>query len=100
MAEDAAKDAQTCRHAPGRLRPVVDPARCEGKAACVAVCPLDVFEIGRMDAPTFRSLPLLAKLKVSVHGMKTARTPRADACEGCAKCVPACPEKAIRLVPT
>ena len=31
------------------LRPVVDHARCEGKRACVAVCPFHVFEVRRID---------------------------------------------------
>lgn len=86
-----------CRQSPGRVRPIVDPARCEGKAACVAVCPVDVFEIERIAQDTFDALPLLPKFKVWIHGMKTAATPRADACEACGLCVAACPEKAIRL---
>jgi len=87
----------TCRQAPGVVRPIVDPARCEGKAACVAVCPMDVFAIVRMPTETFQSLPALAKFKVWAHGMKTAATPNASACEGCGHCVKACPEHAIRL---
>lgn len=86
-----------CRQPAGFVRPVVDPARCEGKAACVAACPLDVFEIVRIASDTFDTLPRFAKFKVWVHGMKTAATPRADACEACGLCVAACPEKAIRL---
>lgn len=88
---------ETCRHEPGTVHPVVDPGRCEGKAACVAVCPFDVFEVARIAPETFQALKLGAKLKVWVHGMKTALTPNADACEGCGLCVAACPEKAIRL---
>lgn len=86
-----------CRQAPGVLRPVVDPARCEGKAACADVCPVDVFEIVRIPADTYRALPLLARFKVWAHGMKTAATPNVAACEGCGLCVSACPEHAIRL---
>lgn len=41
-----------CRQAPGVVSPVVDPARCEGKAACVEVGPVDVFEIVRIPAHT------------------------------------------------
>jgi len=87
-----------CRQPAGRLRPVVDPAKCEAKAACEAVCPVDVFAIERIAPATFRGLPAISKLKVFVHGMKTAVTPNADACLGCALCVAACPETAIRLV--
>jgi NAD-dependent dihydropyrimidine dehydrogenase PreA subunit len=87
----------SCRQAPGIVRPVVDPARCEGKAACVEVCPMDVFEIVRIPAETFQTLPWLAQIKVRAHGMKTAATPNAAACESCGLCVSACPERAIRL---
>jgi len=93
--EQGSKDG--CRHAPGVMRPVIDPARCEGKAACVAVCPMDVFEVVRIPAEMFRTLPPIAKFKVWAHGMKTAATPNVAACEGCGLCVAACPEQAIRL---
>lgn len=86
-----------CRQAPGMLRPVVNPARCEGKGDCVDVCPLNVFEIVRISGETFEGLPILSKFKVWAHGMKTAATPFAHACEGCGLCVTACPERAIRL---
>lgn len=89
---------ESCTSPPGKLRPVVDPAKCEGKAECVAVCPVDVFSVERMAPEVFRGLPLMAKLKVWAHGMQTAMTPNVSACEGCALCVAACPETAIRLV--
>lgn len=88
---------EMCRQGPGVLRPVVDPGLCEGKAACVAACPVNVFEIVRMPEGTFKGLPIFAKFRVFVHGMKTASTPNASACEGCGYCVSACPENAIRL---
>ena len=87
-----------CRAAPGSFRPVVAAGRCEAKADCVRVCPYDVFEVGPIAPATFKSLPWLARLKVRVHGMKTAHTPKADACRACGLCVDACPEKAISLV--
>jgi NAD-dependent dihydropyrimidine dehydrogenase PreA subunit len=86
-----------CRSEPGELEPVIDRARCEGKAECVVVCPLHVFEVRRIDDADFAKLGLLGKLKSVAHGRKTAYTPRASACEGCGKCVEACPEKAIKL---
>ncbi len=89
---------EACSQPAGKLRPVVDSARCEAKAACDAICPVDVFAIERIRPEIFRSLPLTSRLKVWVHGMKTAVTPNADACLGCALCVAACPEKAIRLL--
>jgi NAD-dependent dihydropyrimidine dehydrogenase PreA subunit len=87
-----------CGPEPGSFRPAVDVRRCEGKAACVSVCPYDVFEVGRMSDETFNAMPLLVKLKLWAHGRKTAYTPRADACHACGLCVAACPERAIRLV--
>jgi 4Fe-4S ferredoxin len=88
---------EECRQEPGIVHPIVDPERCEAKAACVDVCPVGVFEIVRIPQDTFRALPLRAKAKVWVHGMKTAATPNASACEACGLCVKACPEHAIRL---
>lgn len=90
-------DSANCHSAAGVFEPVVDRSRCEGKAACVDVCPFDVFEVRRMDAADFAALGALGKLKSLVHGRKTAYTPRAAACEACSRCVQACPESAIRL---
>lgn len=87
----------SCRQEAGTLRPVVNPAKCEGKGACVDVCPFDVFEVVRIPQETFSRLPALSRFKVWVHGMKTADTPGAGSCEACGLCVSACPEDAIRL---
>lgn len=87
-----------CKAEPGAFRPVVDARRCEGKAECVAVCPYDVFEVGRLGDEAFAAMPVLVKLKLWAHRRKTAFTPRADACRACGLCVVACPEDAIRLV--
>jgi NAD-dependent dihydropyrimidine dehydrogenase PreA subunit len=86
-----------CKAEPGEFNPVVNRAKCEGKAECVEVCPVHVFEVRRMDDHDFAQLGMLAKLKSIAHGRKTAYTPRASVCEACGKCVSACPEKAIRL---
>ena len=91
------RPGERCRAEPGRLRPVVDRAKCEGKSDCVDVCPYGVFEVRRIADADFAQLGLLAKLKSMAHGRKSAYTPRAEACQACGLCVVACPERAIRL---
>jgi NAD-dependent dihydropyrimidine dehydrogenase PreA subunit len=89
--------AAECRAEAGAFAPVVNRAKCEGKADCVRVCPYNVFEVRRIEESDFASLGVLGKLKSIAHGRKTAYTPQASACQACGKCVAACPEKAIRL---
>ena len=86
-----------CETSPGIHRPLINRAKCEGKADCVAVCPYDVFEVGRISDEDFAVLPWWAKLKSRAHGRKTAYTPNASACRACGLCVVACPEHAIQL---
>lgn len=84
---------------PGSVVPVVDHARCEAKRDCVRVCPVDVFEVRRIDQDDFDRLRALAKLRSVAHRRMTAYAVRADQCEACGHCVTACPEHAITLVP-
>lgn len=91
------RPGEQCKAAPGTYRPLVDARRCEGKGACVAVCPYGVFEVGRLDEAQYQAMPALVRLKLWVHGKKTAYTPKADACRACGLCVVACPEHAITL---
>jgi ferredoxin len=88
---------ENCKQAPGVIVPVVDLKRCEGKAACVTVCPENVFRVQRIAQDDYRDLSAMNKLKLRVHGMKVAYTPNADACRNCGLCVSACPEHAITL---
>jgi 4Fe-4S ferredoxin len=87
----------SCKAEAGEFAPVVDRAKCEGKAECVTVCPFHVFEVRRIEDSDFAGLGFLAKLKSMAHGRKTAYTPLSSACQACGKCVAACPEKAIKL---
>jgi NAD-dependent dihydropyrimidine dehydrogenase PreA subunit len=97
-ANDPTRPGERCRAEPASYRPVIDRARCEGKADCVAVCPYDVFEVRRIDDADFRALSLLGRLKSRAHGRKTSYAVRADQCRACGLCVVACPEDAIALV--
>jgi 4Fe-4S ferredoxin len=76
----------------------VNRARCEGKSACVDVCPYDVFELGRIEDAEYRAMPFLVRMKLRVHGKRTVYMPNLDACRACGLCVAACPEKALTLV--
>jgi 4Fe-4S ferredoxin len=96
-AADPARPGEKCKAAPGTWIPVVDRSRCEGKKDCVEVCPYSVFEVRRIDDAEYRALPLLARLKVRVHGMKTSYTPGAADCHACGLCVVVCPEDAVTL---
>ena len=84
--------------ASGRLVPVVDRERCEGRAVCEAVCPHDVFRVGRMTDADFAALSWWGRLRSLLHGRQSAYTPNAAACAACGECVKSCPERAIRLV--
>lgn len=78
-------------------RPVIDYRRCEGKGACVQVCPYDVFEIRVLTPAEVGPLGLGGRLKRLLHGGRQAVAVRAADCHACGKCVAECPEEAIRL---
>jgi NAD-dependent dihydropyrimidine dehydrogenase PreA subunit len=85
-----------CKEA-GRVAPVIDRNRCEGKADCIRVCPYDVFEMGTLDGEQRRGLSLLGRLKAFAHGHRQAFVVRGADCHACGLCVAACPERAITL---
>jgi len=88
-----------CRGEPGKVAPVVDRNRCEGKEDCVRVCPYDVFEVRVLDAADRASLSLIGKLKAWAHGNRQAYVVRPGDCHACQLCIEACPESALRLAP-
>ena len=89
---------ESCHSEAGKLAPVVDLARCEGKADCLRVCPYDVFEVRVASGAERRGLGLLAQVKSLAHGHKKAFVISPDQCHACGLCVRACPETAIRLL--
>ena len=88
-----------CRGEPGRVAPVVDRERCEGKQDCVRVCPYGVFESRRLGAEERAALSLLGRLRAWAHGHRQAFVVRGAECHACQLCVAACPEQALRLAP-
>jgi 4Fe-4S ferredoxin len=88
-----------CNEISGRVAPVVDRNRCEGKAACVRVCPYDVFAIATLTPEQRRALTLPGRIKAWVHGGKQAMVVNGAACHACQLCVKACPEQALELAP-
>ena len=86
-----------CKQEAGVFKPVIDRNRCEGKEACVKVCPYDVFTMGTVSPAQRKGLSLRGRLKGFAHRWQQAFATNADACHACGLCVSACPEKAITL---
>ena len=91
--------ADRCNEVSGRVAPVVDRDRCEGKADCVRVCPFNVFEIGTLSKAQRRELSLVGRLKAWAHDGKQAFIVNPLDCHACQLCVDTCPERALRLAP-
>ena len=92
-------NAEECRGEPGKVAPVVDRNRCEGKEDCLRVCPYDVFEVRALDAADRGALSWIGTLKSWAHGYRQAYVVRPKDCHACQLCIEACPEDALRLAP-
>jgi NAD-dependent dihydropyrimidine dehydrogenase PreA subunit len=97
MADDKARSK--CAGDAGRLAPVVDRNRCEGKSECARLCPYGVFEIRKLAAEERAALSLRGKLKAWAHGWQQAHVANPGNCHACRLCVEFCPEEAIALRP-
>lgn len=86
-----------CKADAGVFQPQIDRNRCEGKAACVSVCPYGVFAVATLPPAERRGLSLRGKLKGFGHRWQQALLVQPDACRACGLCVTACPEDAITL---
>ena len=91
--------AEECRGEPGKVTPVVDRNRCEGKRDCVRVCPYHVFEVRVLDAADRAGLSWMGTFKSWAHGYRQAYVVRPNDCHACQLCIEACPEDALRLAP-
>ncbi len=89
---------RSCSQPAGVVHPVIDRNRCEGKAECVAVCPVQVFELGVLAPEARRDLSFKGKVKGFAHSWRQAFAVREADCEACGLCVKHCPEGAIKLV--
>ena len=90
---------ESCTEVSGRVAPVVDRNRCEGKEDCVQVCPFNVFEIGTLSGAQRGELTFFGRLKALAHGGKQAFVVNPIDCHACQLCVDACPERALHLAP-
>ena len=62
------------------------------------MCPHDVFVLRALTPEEKRVLTPFVRFKIWAHGGTQAFVEHPDACHACGLCVPACPEKAIKLV--
>ena len=90
---------ESCQEVAGKVAPVVNRNRCEGKAECVRVCPYGVFEIRILTAADRKALSFVGKIKAFAHGGKQAYVANASACHACQLCISECPENALDLAP-
>jgi 4Fe-4S ferredoxin len=95
MEKQRERTAVSCKKPSGKIHPVVNFGRCEGKADCIAVFPENVFGVHQISENDYTRLTLLQKFKQRLHGVMLAYTSNANTCRSCGLCVATCPEKAI-----
>ena len=95
---EMASSDSVCSPGPGKYKPAVNRNRCEGRAACVAVCPYQVLTMDTLPPEQRSALSLLGKIKGRVHNWHQVFATNAAACHACGECVKVCPEGAITLV--
>jgi NAD-dependent dihydropyrimidine dehydrogenase PreA subunit len=88
---------QDCKAEAGIFVPVIDRNRCEGKAACVLVCPYTIFTVGTVPTEERAGLSFIGKLKGTGHQWQQALLIHPENCHACGLCIKACPEHAITL---
>lgn len=58
---------ENCKQPAGAFVPVIDRNRCEGKKACVTVCPFNVFSVGTLPKELRQNLSFRGKVKGFAH---------------------------------
>ena len=67
---------------------------------CVRVCPYDLFEVRALPPHDRASRSLMGKMKAWAHGNRQASVVHGPNCHAGGLCIKACPEQALRLVPS
>ncbi len=94
---NASPDTKACAEQAGKVAPVINRSRCEGKADCVAVCPYAVFEVRQFTWEELGNISLRGRLKAWAHKRMQADVVSPEACHACGLCLKSCPENAITL---
>lgn len=77
--------------------PIIDKVKCDGDAACIRVCPNNVFSVREITDDENKQLPFLGRFKTKIKGRAKSFVVRAELCIGCNLCVTNCHENAIKL---
>ena len=94
---NVSSDTTACAEQAGKVAPVINRSRCEGKADCVAVCPYAVFEVRQFTWEELGDISLRGRLKAWAHKRMQADVVSPEACHACGLCLKSCPEDAITL---